>query len=219
VPPEEFLDIAERHGLVRAIDRWVISAAVRVAADLPPEGAPHLEVNLSADSLGDPDLPDYIAAQLAARHVAGHRIVFEVTETAAIANMDTARRFVAQLAELGCGFALDDFGAGFGSFYYLKYLPFDYLKIDGEFIRKLPASRTDQLIVASIVTAAHGLGKKAIAEYVGDQETLDLLREFGVDYAQGYYVGRPVSIAGDAPWRVPTPRQSQDAPVTRQGSG
>jgi EAL domain-containing protein (putative c-di-GMP-specific phosphodiesterase class I) len=121
--------------------------------------------------------------------------VLEVTETAAIANMDRARKFAARLTEIGCRFALDDFGAGFGSFYYLKYIPFDYVKIDGEFIRHLPASSTDQLIVDSIVQMSSGLGKSTIAEFVGDQKTIEELKAHGVDYAQGYHLGRPRPVA------------------------
>jgi EAL domain-containing protein (putative c-di-GMP-specific phosphodiesterase class I) len=108
--------------------------------------------------------------------------------------MEQARAFVDRIGALGCGFALDDFGAGFGSFAYLKHLPVDYLKIDGQFIRRLPHSRTDQLIVEGVVTTARGLGKRTIAEFVGDEETLERLRALGVDYAQGYHVGRPSPV-------------------------
>jgi EAL domain-containing protein (putative c-di-GMP-specific phosphodiesterase class I) len=121
--------------------------------------------------------------------------VLEVTETAAIANMDRACGFATQLQSLGCRFALDDFGAGFGSFYYLKHIPFDYVKIDGEFIRNLPASSTDQLILDSIVQMSRGLGKHTIAEFVGDRETVRVLKEHGVDYGQGFHLGRPVPVS------------------------
>src|SRR2546423_12977930 len=105
--------------------------------------------------------------------------------------MAQATRVVAPLTDRGCGFALDAFGAGFGSFYYLKHLPFDYLKIDGEFIRDIARSGTDQLILRSIVEMAGALGKRTIAEFVGDQESIRLLREEHVDYAQGHHVARP----------------------------
>ena len=206
IPPGRFLYIAERHGLGPAIDRWVIQDAIRYAATLDAPIAPKIEVNLSAASLADPELPDVIAELLTDNGVAPDRLVFEVTETAAIANIDTARAFVEHLSELGCAFALDDFGAGFGSFYYLKYLPFDYLKIDGEFVRQLTSNRTDQLIVTSIVAAARGLGKKTVAEYVGDPDTLTLLRTLGVDYAQGYHLGRPVPLT---PADLPQPRRQR----------
>ena len=195
VPPREFLEVAERFGLVRAIDRWVVREGIRaVAANRVGDAEPRVEVNLSGESLTDPDLPALIERELVRAGVSPESLIFEVTETALIANMDQARAFVERIGALGCGFALDDFGAGFGSFAYLKHLPFDYLKIDGEFIRRLPHSRTDQLIVEGVVTTARGLGKRTVAEFVGDEETLDRLRELGVDYAQGYHVGRPGSI-------------------------
>jgi EAL domain-containing protein (putative c-di-GMP-specific phosphodiesterase class I) len=123
---------------------------------------------------------------------------FEVTETAAIVNVDRAKRFAEGLARLGCEFALDDFGAGFASFYYLKHLSFDIVKIDGEFIRDLPNNRTNQLVVQSVVGIASGLGKKTVAEFVEDEQTLALLRSYGVDYAQGFHLAMPRAIeAGD----------------------
>jgi diguanylate cyclase (GGDEF)-like protein/PAS domain S-box-containing protein len=195
VPPREFLEVAERFGLVRAIDRWVVKASVRAVAANRLDGVePLVEVNLSGESLTDPDLPGLIERELARHGVSPQSVIFEVTETALIANMEQAKAFVERIGALGCGFALDDFGAGFGSFSYLKHLPVDYLKIDGEFIRRLPYSRTDQLIVEGVVTTARGLGKRTIAEFVGDEETLDRLRELGVDYAQGYHVGRPDTL-------------------------
>jgi diguanylate cyclase (GGDEF)-like protein/PAS domain S-box-containing protein len=190
--PASFLYTAERHDLIRGIDRWVMSRAIQLIADERRAGRDlRLEVNVSGRSVADPELPGFIVEQLEAASVDPAQLILEVTETAAIGNMDEARRFVARLTDIGCCFALDDFGAGFGSFYYLKYLSLDYLKIDGEFIRNLPASRTDQLILRSIVQMANGLGKMTIAEFVGNQETLQLLREHGVHYAQGYHVGRP----------------------------
>ena len=190
--PASFLYTAERYDLIRRIDRWVISRAIELIGDERRAGRElRLEVNVSGRSVADPELPGFIVEQLDAASIDPAQLILEVTETAAIGNMDEARRFVARLTDIGCCFALDDFGAGFGSFYYLKYLPLDYLKIDGEFIRNLPASNTDQLILRSIVQMANGLGKKTIAEFVGDEESLQLLREHGVQYAQGYHVGRP----------------------------
>jgi EAL domain-containing protein (putative c-di-GMP-specific phosphodiesterase class I) len=121
--------------------------------------------------------------------------VLEVTETAAIANMDQARGFAERVSRVGCRLALDDFGSGFGSFYYLKYLPVDYLKIDGDFVRKLVTGRIDQEVVKAIVKLAGSVGTSTMAEFVGDERTLELLRDFGVDYAQGYHVGRPRPVA------------------------
>ena len=124
-------------------------------------------------------------------------LIFEITETAAIASIDQARRFAEALRELGCRFALDDFGAGFGSFYYLKHIPVDFLKIDGDFVRS-PRSRADDLVIESIVHMAQGLGKQTIAEFVEDEGTLEALRAQGVDFAQGFHVGRPGTGRGEA---------------------
>src|ERR1700677_2828263 len=117
------------------------------------------------------------------------RLVIEITETAAISDMERAQAFCRGVSALGCAVALDDFGAGFGSFQYLKHLPFDYLKIDGDFIRALPHSPKDQLVVQALVGLAQGMGVQTIAEYVTDRATLELLRRYGVDYAQGFEVG------------------------------
>ncbi len=188
VLPATFLYTAERFGLVHAIDRWVIGQAI----DLLTAGADlRLEVNVSGASMSDPELPLFVQERLEAAGVDPAKLIIEITETAAIANMEHARNFVARLAALGCPFAIDDFGAGFGSFYYLKHLAADYLKIDGEFVRMLPASTTDQMIVRSVVQMAKGLGKQTIAEFVGDDDTMRILRELGVDYAQGYHIARP----------------------------
>ena len=190
--PATFLPVAERFGLIRAVDRWMVAAAARLLAD-PRLGAP-VAVNLSGDSLSDHGLPAYVEQTLAALGADGSRLTFEVTETAAIANLEQARALIAHVTQLGCRFALDDFGAGFGSFYYLKHLPFHYLKIDGEFIRALPDDATDQLLVRALVDTARGLGSQTVAEFVGSQATVERLRELGVDYAQGYYLGRPQPV-------------------------
>jgi diguanylate cyclase (GGDEF)-like protein/PAS domain S-box-containing protein len=206
VPPGVFLYIAESYDLVQEIDRWVVREAIRLLAREASAGRPvTFEVNLSAKSITDPELPTYVGRQLAAAGVDPQRLVFEVTETAAIVNIDRAKLFAKELGELGCGFALDDFGAGFASFYYLKHLVFDYIKIDGEFIEGLAGNRTDQLVVRSLVEIARGLGKQTIAEFVGDAETLELVRTHGVDFAQGFHLGKPgpvgarASLEGEVP--------------------
>jgi EAL domain-containing protein (putative c-di-GMP-specific phosphodiesterase class I) len=192
VAPGDFLDVAERFGQIQAIDRWVVARAVRLLADRRAAGDDAtLEINLSGASITDEEVMDHIAAEIRNAPIDPTRVVFEITETAAINNIERARRFARRLADLGCQFALDDFGAGFGSFYYLKHLPFDCVKIDGDFIRNLPTSATDQLTVKAIVDIARGLGKETIAEAAGDEATLELLRRFGVDFAQGFHVARP----------------------------
>lgn len=197
IPPATFLYIAERFGLIAEIDRWVIKQAVRLldqsAGDPRP---PVLEVNLSGLSLGDEQLLAQIESDLRAHpRVDPARLVFEVTETAAVADIQRARQFAERLSSLGCRFALDDFGAGFGSLYYLKHLPFDYLKIDGEFVAGAAGNRTDQLVIEAAVRLAQGLGKQTIAEFVGDETTKNLMRSLGVDFCQGYLIGRPAPIA------------------------
>ncbi|HUR85937.1 MAG TPA: GGDEF domain-containing phosphodiesterase, partial [Solirubrobacteraceae bacterium] len=195
IPPSAFLPMAEPYDFIQAIDRWVVGRAIDLIAHAP-NLAPDVifEINLSAKSLADTELPTFIARRFGSSGVDPSRLVFEVTETAAIVDVDRAKQFARRLAELGCGFALDDFGAGFASFYYLKHLPFHYLKIDGEFVESLVDSTTNQLVVQAVVSIARGLGKKTIAEYVGDEETRQLLREYGVDFAQGFHIGRPVPI-------------------------
>jgi EAL domain-containing protein (putative c-di-GMP-specific phosphodiesterase class I) len=196
IPPGTFLYIAEQFGLIQSIDRWVVGQAMRLLKRLHADDNPvTLSVNLSGASITDASLLELVEDEIRTTGIDPHALIFEVTETAAIVNIEKARRFAERLGELGCAFARDDFGAGFGSFYYLKHLPFDYLKIDGDFIRQLPASKPDQLTVKAIVQIAHGLGKRTVAEFVGDEATLGLLGRFGVDFAQGYHTGRPLAVA------------------------
>ncbi len=192
VHPSDFLPTAERFGLTSDIDRWMISRAIGLLSDpLLLRSEDCLQVNLSSRSMVDPGLCDLIEHDLAAHGVNPWRLILEVTETSVIDNMEQARRLATRLTSFGCRFALDDFGAGFGSFYYLKHLPFEFLKIDGGFIRQLPANRADQHMVEAIINLAHRLGKRTIAECVEDNETIDLLCGFGIDYIQGYHIGHP----------------------------
>jgi diguanylate cyclase (GGDEF)-like protein/PAS domain S-box-containing protein len=192
VLPGAFLDTAERTGLIQDIDRWVVKRAIGLIADHEAAGRDiRLEVNLSGKAFADAELLPMIQRELLERQIDPSRLVLEVTETAAIANIDEAQRFLRTLRGLGCGFALDDFGVGFSSFSHLKHLPVDYLKIDGSFIRDLSHNPVDQHLVRAMVGVARGLGKRTIAEFVTDEETLSLLREYGVDYAQGYHIREP----------------------------
>jgi diguanylate cyclase (GGDEF)-like protein/PAS domain S-box-containing protein len=193
--PLAFLPVAERHGLIRDVDRWVIARAIEIAAAHAGDPVPlRLEINLSGQSMVDPKLPGYIGGHLARAGVDPRLLVFEVTETTAIDSLGEARALAEALVELGCEFAIDDFGAGFGSFAYLKHLPSQYVKIDGDFIRRLPTSPDDQLVVEAIAGIAHGMGKRTIAEFVESAETLRKLREYGIDFAQGYEIGRPAPV-------------------------
>ena len=192
IPPGTFLYVAERSDLAQEIDRWVVRKAVAELVALRRAGREvTFEINLSGGSVTDGGMLEFISGEIARSGIDPGHLIFEVTETAAIVNVARAEAFAGRLRGLGCGFAIDDFGAGFASFYYLKHLSFDFLKIDGEFIQGLSDSRTNQLVVRSVVDIARGLGKQTIAEFVGDEATMQLLREYGVDYAQGYHVGRP----------------------------
>jgi diguanylate cyclase (GGDEF)-like protein/PAS domain S-box-containing protein len=192
VPATAFLATAERFDLVQDIDRMMIRKAIRLIAEHSANGRDYkLEVNISAKSLGDSSLTQLIERELAESGINPSLLILEITETTAIANMDEAVDFATRLSRLGCGFALDDFGRGFGSFYYLKHLPLNYLKIDGDFIRNLAHNLVDQQVVKAVVQVAKALGYKTIAEYVQDEATILALRHYGVDFMQGYHVGRP----------------------------
>jgi diguanylate cyclase (GGDEF)-like protein/PAS domain S-box-containing protein len=195
IAPGAFLPAAERFGLIHAIDRWVVQQALQLVADAMGPVA-RVGINLSGESIvGDPHLLRTIEKELERSSVEPARLIFEVTETAAIANMPEATQFARGLTSLGCSLALDDFGTGFGSFYYLKHLPVSYVKLDGEFIQNLPSSEVDEHMVKAIVGVSRALGIKTVAESVADEETIVLLHKHQVDYAQGYYVGKPAPLA------------------------
>ncbi len=189
ITPNHFIPVAERSGQILEIDRWVIRESIRQLR-LYPE-MPPIAINVSARTFDDPSMPAYIADQLHAQGVAPRRLVVELTETAALSDMADAERFIRALRELGCHICLDDFGAGFASFAYLKHIAADTIKIDGMFIRDLPRDEQSQVFVRAMIEVARGLGVTTIAECVEDEPTLAMLREFGVDYVQGYHLGRP----------------------------
>jgi diguanylate cyclase (GGDEF)-like protein/PAS domain S-box-containing protein len=187
IAPGQFLPAAERLGLIHLIDRWVIDHAFELAAkhdDLI------FELNLSGATIDDTSLVRYVAERLEHHGTDPYRVVFELTETAAIGSMAKAREMARSLSDLGCKFAIDDFGTGFSTFYYLKYFPAQYVKIDGEFLSE-KRNRTDDLVIESIVKIARDLGKQTIAEYVSDEARLDRVRSLGVDYGQGYHFAAP----------------------------
>ena len=198
--PGQFLTVAERFGQVQAIDRWCLRNAVELLALRHSRGDRRcLEVNLSGVSLTDERLIDEFEALILGTDFDPTRLIVEITETAAVGNLDLARSVATRLIDLGCSFALDDFGSGFGSFFYLKHLPFTALKIDGEFVKDLPHSHIDLQTVRSIATLTQGLGKQTIAEFVQNEPTIALLTDLGIDYAQGYYIGRPAPVAEFSP--------------------
>jgi EAL domain-containing protein (putative c-di-GMP-specific phosphodiesterase class I) len=195
VAPNAFLYAAERFGLIADIDAWVVTQAARLIADRAARGRRVvLSVNLSGRSIGHPALAAHINQVLDETGIDPALLVFEITETAAIADVEMARAFAEQLRRRGCRFALDDFGSGFASFLSLKALPFDVIKIDGTFVQGMTTSRTDRLVVEAIVAIARGLDKLTVAEHVADQATSDLLAASGVDLVQGFHVGRPGPI-------------------------
>ena len=196
--PGAWLPAAERYGLIREIDRLVVSRAVgRLAEEL--ESDVSIAVNLSALSIVEEGMLAHVERELVRHCVAPERLTIEVTETAAISDMACAVAFCRDAAALGCALALDDFGVGFGSFHYLKLLPFSHLKIDGEFIRGLCSCAHDRLMVEALVGVARGMGMRTVAEFVGDGATVELLRALGVDYAQGFHIGRPKPEIGWTP--------------------
>jgi PAS domain S-box-containing protein len=184
--PGSFLPVAERYGLVAEIDRWVIGQAVRLAA-----GGQRVEANLSADSISNFDLLPLIERELSEGGVDPTMLVFEITETALMENVEAGEAFARGLDEIGCQIALDDFGTGFSSFTYLKTLPITYLKIDVDFVRDLATNEANGRLVRGIVAMAREFGYKTIAEGVEDASSLALLEDYGIDFAQGNYLGPP----------------------------
>jgi diguanylate cyclase (GGDEF)-like protein len=189
IAPGAFLPTAERFGLINEIDRWVTREGLSYAA-----AGRRVSINLSAQSIGDNRILDTLRTAVHDGVVPGD-VMFEITETAAMHNMEDARLFAQAIIDLGCEVALDDFGTGFGSFTYLKHLPARYLKIDMEFVREMVFNDTDREVVDSITKVAHSLGKLTIAEGVEDAATLQALRQYGVDRAQGFFIGRPQRLS------------------------
>ncbi|KUL30768.1 EAL domain-containing protein [Actinoplanes awajinensis] len=191
--PWAFLDMAERVGEILAVDKWVIDHAL----ELIGQGAQtsHYQVNISGKSLADPGLLTYVTEAIRRHRVKAECLTFEITETALIENRNEALAFATGIREIGCQLALDDFGTGYAALAYLKYLPVDLVKIDGVFVVDICQSPPDQAVVSKLVELCHALGIRVAAECVQDQGTVDLLRAYGVDFAQGYRLGRPEPLA------------------------
>ncbi|RDH87163.1 MAG: GGDEF domain-containing protein [endosymbiont of Seepiophila jonesi] len=193
IPPGRFIPIAETTGLIHKIDRLILKKAIKRLEQLQQSQRNiTFSVNLSGMVVDDPRLLPYLKKQLAKHQVDPGSLVFEVTETAAVSSITAAKQLMEQIKALGCRFALDDFGVGFSSFFYLKQLPVDYVKIDGSFIQQLASNKEDQIFVKALSEVAKGFGKQTIAEFVEDEATLQLLADLGVDYAQGFHIGKPL---------------------------
>ncbi|MCW5620423.1 MAG: EAL domain-containing protein [Burkholderiales bacterium] len=199
VPPMAFIPAAERYNLMPAVDRWVIRNALatlsRLRAERPAEPIALCAINLSGASISDDRFLEFVHEQLGMFDVPRQSICFEITETAAIANLGKAQRFIEEFRALGCRFSLDDFGAGMSSFAYLKHLEVDFLKIDGGFVKDMADDPIDHAMVDAINSVGHVMGKRTIAEFVDGERVMAALREIGVDYAQGYGVAKPKPFA------------------------
>jgi EAL domain-containing protein (putative c-di-GMP-specific phosphodiesterase class I) len=209
--PEAFMSAAERSGVIGDVDRWVVRQALK-AISRQGDVDPVLSINLSGTSIGDDSLPQFIEHSICRHGLPPARLNFELSELAATAHLDTARRLIDHLHHAGCTVALDDFGSGFGSFRQLRYLPIDYLKIDGSLIRRLPGSDLDRLVVKAIVDVGRGLKRHTVAKHVNSEEALVLLRELGVRYGQGFHLGRPRPLDGS---RSESAGSGQERPATR----
>ncbi len=192
ISPYEFIPVAERNGQIQKIDLWVIEHALDILGSLHPQ-YPDISfgINLSAQAFREKSMLPLIREKINEYQLSPSSVVFEITETAAITGFREVRDMLFNLRALGCRFALDDFGSGFASYNYLKQFPVDLVKIDGSFILNLPNNSMDQLLVKSMVDVIKGMDKKIVAEFVGDPDILELVRQYGVDYAQGFYIGRP----------------------------
>jgi diguanylate cyclase (GGDEF)-like protein len=199
VPPRSFIPAAERYNLMPAIDRWVVRTALATLSRARAYNDPHqfelCAINLSGASIGDERFLDFVQDQLRIFDVPRECICFEITETAAIHNLDKAQRFIEKFRAVGCRFALDDFGAGMSSFAYLKHLPVDFLKIDGGFVKDMADDPIDRAMVEAINSVGHVMGKQTIAEFVNSERVMAALRDIGVDYAQGYGIAKPQPFA------------------------
>jgi len=196
ISPTAFIPSAERYHLMPQVDRWVVKNALRMIVENKQPGIDLrlCTINLSGQSMGDHDMLDFIMQEIKASHVPASTLCFEITESAVISNLDFAREFINKLNELGCSFALDDFGSGLSSFDYLKNLPVDYVKLDGSLIKDVASSKVSQAMVHAINYVSHVMGMKSIAEYVENEEILEQLRRIDIDYVQGYAIAKPVKF-------------------------
>ena len=197
VPPSDFVRAAERYRLMGLVDRWVVQTTLAALGRgaIPVSSTRCVAINISGQTLADMQFLEFVVETLDSTGVSPAQVCFEITESAVVANMDHARRFVGVLHGMGCQFALDDFGSGVGSFSNLKNLPMDYLKIDGSFMRNLARDSVNQAMVTAMIKLARTLNFKVIAEQVEDAAALEAARRIGVDYVQGYAIGKPMPLS------------------------
>ena len=195
IMPDEFIGVAEKVGIIDKIDRWVIKESIQQHIRMKEQGEDYkLSINLSGSSFNDISIFETISEQLSHHNVDPQRIIFEITETSAVSNFLAAQCLIDKIKKLGCAFALDDFGVGFSSFYYLKHLSADYVKIDGAFIRHIETNKEDRIFTKALTEVSQALGKKVIAEFVENEAILAILKDFGIEYAQGYLIGKPMRL-------------------------
>lgn len=207
VEPDEFLGAAERYQLMTELDQWVASNAIRSLAEHKAQSNEHplrLAINLSGQSVGNDQFLDFLKHELASTDVPTRRLCFEMTESVAVQNVTKAAAFMKDIKMLGCEFALDDFGKGQSSFAYLKRFPLDKLKIDGGFIADIINDDVSRVMVKAIVDVAHAMNIQTVAEYVQDKATLKMIREIGIEWAQGYLIGAPVKLSTLLDYNEPT---------------
>jgi EAL domain-containing protein (putative c-di-GMP-specific phosphodiesterase class I) len=197
LPPSDFLRAAERYRLMGLVDRWVVQTTLAALGRgaIPVQANRSVAINISGQTLADLQFLEFVVECFDSTGALPTQVCFEITENAVIANLEHARRFVGVLHGMGCQFALDDFGSGVGSFSNLKNLPLDYLKIDGSFMRNLGRDTVNQAMVTAMIRLARTLNFKVIAEQVEDTAAVEAARKMGVDYLQGYAIGRPQPLS------------------------
>jgi len=196
ITPNHFLPAAERYNLITNIDQWVITQVFKLLSNNPTflNSLSSCSINLSGPSVSNPEFRNFVISQFNKFGISGSKICFEITETAAISNFDSAMKFVTALKSIGCKFSLDDFGSGLSSFAYLKNIPVDYLKIDGMFVKDMLVEPINRAMVKSINDIGHTMGIKTVVEFVENDDIKSAAKEMGVDYAQGYGIGKPLDF-------------------------
>ena len=204
ISPGLFIPLAERHGLMNKVDYWVVDNTLKTLERNPEhiDKVGKIAINLSGLTLGDEMTLHKITQRMQCTSVPAEKICFEITETTAVTNLSAARHCISTLRDIGCSFALDDFGAGMSSFTYLKNLDVDYVKIDGSFVRNIVHDAIDHATVTAINNIAHSMGKQTVAEFVVDKATVDVLRELNVDFGQGFALDKPKPLAHRVQWQV-----------------